>query len=106
MSVELYHRNIDALRRHLPPATLEKIDRPVTFPALVPEEDGGDINIDLGHTRLYAGGAGAYAKIEAARRLGLPVLMIDRPQMPPRHETHEIAQVMEWLAHAGTDLGV
>lgn len=53
-----------------------------------------------------SGGAGAHAKIEAARRLGLPVLMIDRPQVPPRHETHEIAQVMAWLAHAGTDLGV
>lgn len=53
-----------------------------------------------------SGGAGAYAKIEAARRLGLPVLMIDRPQVPPRQETHEIAQVIEWLAHAGTDLGV
>jgi precorrin-6A/cobalt-precorrin-6A reductase len=27
-----------------------------------------------------SGGRGAYAKIEAARRLGLPVIMIDRPQ--------------------------
>lgn len=53
-----------------------------------------------------SGGAGAFAKIEAARRLGLPVLMIDRPATPPRQETHDVAQVLEWLAHAGTDLGV
>ena len=79
MSVELYHRNIDALRRHLPPATLEKIDRPVTFPALVPEEDGGDINIDLGHTRLYAGGAGAYAAGQVARYLAKPSRLFVNP---------------------------
>ncbi|GLQ37517.1 precorrin-6A reductase [Rhizobium albus] len=29
-----------------------------------------------------SGGRGAYAKIEAARRLGLPVIMIDRPEQP------------------------
>jgi precorrin-6A/cobalt-precorrin-6A reductase len=29
-----------------------------------------------------SGGRGAYAKIEAARRMGLPVIMIDRPNSP------------------------
>ena len=30
------------------------------------------------------GGAGARAKLDAARALGLPVILIDRPQLPPR----------------------
>ncbi len=53
-----------------------------------------------------AGGSAAVAKIVAARDLGLPVLMIDRPAPPARRETHELDNVMEWIAHAGADLGV
>jgi len=53
-----------------------------------------------------AGGPAAVAKIVAARELGLPVLMIDRPALPRRRETHDVEAVMHWIAHAGTDLGV
>lgn len=53
-----------------------------------------------------AGGTGAVAKIEAARALGLPVVMIDRPVLPARREVHAVDDVMAWLAHASTDLGV
>lgn len=53
-----------------------------------------------------AGGTGAYAKIEAARRLGLPVIMIDRPAIPPRQEVATPQEVMDWLVHAGTERGV
>jgi precorrin-6A/cobalt-precorrin-6A reductase len=53
-----------------------------------------------------SGGTGAYAKIAAARALGLPVVMIDRPAAPDRSELHEVAAVLEWIAHTGTDLGV
>ncbi|MEQ5870792.1 cobalt-precorrin-6A reductase [Sagittula sp. NFXS13] len=53
-----------------------------------------------------AGGTGAQAKLIAARDLGLPVLMIDRPAIPQRAEAHSIEAVMHWLDHAGTDLGV
>ena len=53
-----------------------------------------------------SGGTGAYAKIEAARRLGLPVLMIDRPALPDRREAGTPAEVMGWIAHTGTDRGV
>ncbi len=53
-----------------------------------------------------AGGTGAYAKIAAARRLQLPVIMIDRPPMPPRTEAHSVAEVLAWISHAGADLGV
>ena len=52
-----------------------------------------------------AGGTGAYAKIAAARALGLPVIMIDRPAIPERKEAYSVADVMAWLGH-GADLGV
>ena len=53
-----------------------------------------------------AGGDAAYSKIAAARSLGLPVLMIDRPAMPARPEVHDTGSVLNWIAHPGTDLGV
>jgi precorrin-6A/cobalt-precorrin-6A reductase len=45
-----------------------------------------------------AGGTGAVAKITAARSLKLPVLMIDRPALPPRRVAHDVAGVMAWLS--------
>ena len=53
-----------------------------------------------------AGGTGAYAKIAAARDLGLPVIMINRPAIPARLEASRVAQVMAWLDHASTERGV
>ncbi len=53
-----------------------------------------------------SGGTGAYAKIAAANTLGLPVIMIDRPAPPSRHEVTDIAAALDWIAHTGTDLGV
>lgn len=51
-----------------------------------------------------AGGSGAAAKLEAARALGLPVILIDRPTLPARKVVATIPEVMGWLSHA--DLGV
>ncbi|SDC37349.1 cobalt-precorrin-6A reductase [Ruegeria marina] len=53
-----------------------------------------------------AGGTGARAKLDAARDLGLPVLMIDRPVLPSRTELHDTGDVIRWLAHSGVNLGV
>jgi precorrin-6A/cobalt-precorrin-6A reductase len=50
-----------------------------------------------------AGGAGAVAKILAARTLGIPVIMIDRPKLPDRPLRRTVAEVMDWLH---TRLGV
>ncbi|MCX7286338.1 MAG: cobalt-precorrin-6A reductase [Rhodobacterales bacterium] len=44
-----------------------------------------------------AGGKGAVAKIAAARALGLPVLMIERPLLPPRLVAQGVPAVMAWL---------
>ncbi|MBP0484894.1 cobalt-precorrin-6A reductase [Sagittula salina] len=57
-----------------------------------------------------AGGTGARAKLDAARDLGLPVLMIDRPALPARAEAHDVETVIDWLGHSApgstTNLGV
>ncbi|MCP1131676.1 precorrin-6A/cobalt-precorrin-6A reductase, partial [Robbsia andropogonis] len=46
-----------------------------------------------------AGGSGARAKLDAARELGLPVVMIDRPFIPPRSQVASVAAVLDWLDH-------
>ncbi|WJT00691.1 cobalt-precorrin-6A reductase [Novosphingobium humi] len=46
-----------------------------------------------------AGGTGAQAKLIAARELGLPVLMIERPAMPDRREMFRPEDVLDWIAH-------
>jgi precorrin-6A/cobalt-precorrin-6A reductase len=44
-----------------------------------------------------AGGTGAEAKILAARVLGIPVFMIERPELPDRPVCRTVAEVMDWL---------
>lgn len=66
----------------------------------------GDIELMRRHgTELVvsknAGGSGARAKLDAARQLELPVLMIDRPAVPQRTEMATTLQVLDWLAHSG-----
>lgn len=53
-----------------------------------------------------AGGAGAEAKLAAARALRLPVILIDRPALPPRNRAATVEEVMRWLSHARTERGV
>ncbi|MBK1687831.1 cobalt-precorrin-6A reductase [Rubrivivax gelatinosus] len=51
-------------------------------------------------TRLVtknAGGEGARAKLDAARTLGLPVIVVDRPALPPRASVETVAEVLAWL---------
>lgn len=49
-----------------------------------------------------AGGSGAEAKLVAARLLGLPVVMIDRPALPPRHDVFTPGAVLDWVAETAT----
>lgn len=64
-----------------------------------------DHRIDLVVSK-NSGGTGAVAKIAAARALGLPVIMIDRPALPKRQEVHDVDAVLSWLRSHGADLGV
>lgn len=44
-----------------------------------------------------AGGGGARAKLDAARALALPVILIDRPVVPARALARSVEAVMGWL---------
>ncbi|MCK1278097.1 cobalt-precorrin-6A reductase [Bradyrhizobium sp. 61] len=46
-----------------------------------------------------SGGDGARAKIDAARMLGLPVIMIERPELPDRQRVESVTEIMQWLGH-------
>ena len=46
-----------------------------------------------------SGGNGARAKIDAARELGIPVIMIARPALPDRPRVESVEQAMAWLGH-------
>jgi precorrin-6A/cobalt-precorrin-6A reductase len=61
--------------------------------------------IDLLVTK-NAGGAATRGKLDAARELGIGVLMIARPDLPDRAEAVGVAQVLAWLDHVGTERGV
>jgi precorrin-6A/cobalt-precorrin-6A reductase len=47
-----------------------------------------------------SGGAGAESKLTAARELGLPVILIDRPAIAARHSVGDVNAVLQWLAVA------
>lgn len=80
---------------------------PLPFPAEVvvargPFDVAGDTALMQAHgtevvVAKNAGGKGAVAKIAAARALALPVVMIDRPLIPPRRVARTVAEVMAWL---------
>ncbi len=53
-----------------------------------------------------AGGTGAAAKLVAARALGLPVILIDRPTLPPRTTAASVTDILAWLGHGSTERGV
>ena len=54
--------------------------------------------VDLLVTR-NSGGSGARAKIDAARELGIPVIMIARPALPERPRVESVQETMAWLGH-------
>ena len=44
-----------------------------------------------------AGGTAAQSKLIAARELGIPILMIERPVIPERNELFDLDAVIDWL---------
>ncbi|RZJ60741.1 MAG: cobalt-precorrin-6A reductase [Acidovorax sp.] len=46
-----------------------------------------------------AGGEATRGKLDAARALGLPVVMVQRPALPQRARTEDVGAVMHWLRH-------
>jgi precorrin-6A/cobalt-precorrin-6A reductase len=97
------------------PPTLPRHRLVVDRGPFTPEDDAALLRahaIDLVVCK-NAGGRGAEAKLIAARQLGLPVLMIDRPALPERREVTRPEEVLAWLgyglghdAEPGTERGV
>jgi precorrin-6A/cobalt-precorrin-6A reductase len=44
-----------------------------------------------------SGGSMTQAKLEAARQLNLPVLMVQRPRIPPALTVSDRSAVVDWL---------
>jgi precorrin-6A/cobalt-precorrin-6A reductase len=44
-----------------------------------------------------SGGAATYAKVEAARNLGLPVVMVQRPDKPDVEQTVRLETALAWI---------
>jgi precorrin-6A/cobalt-precorrin-6A reductase len=89
---------------------VDMAENPLPFPsseiiiARGPFTIEGDLELMRGRRVAWlvtrnSGGGGARAKIDAARSLGIPVIMIARPRMPERRTVSTIDDVMAWLAH-------
>ena len=99
------------LRMVEPPATPPSMPDHTLVIARGPFDEASDRELIQHHeidlvVSKNSGGAGAYAKIGAARALGLPVLMINRPRLPTRREVSEVDEVIAWLHHTDTERGV
>ncbi|MEZ5797554.1 MAG: cobalt-precorrin-6A reductase [Paracoccaceae bacterium] len=93
-----------------PPEGPLPLPRTTAVIARGPFDVAGDTALmrDHGITHVVAknaGGAGAEAKLIAARALCLPVILIDRPALPPRVEVAGVAAVMGWLGHPAPTAG-
>jgi precorrin-6A/cobalt-precorrin-6A reductase len=44
-----------------------------------------------------SGGEATYAKVVAARELGIPIIMVQRPVMPEGEKVTSIAEAIAWL---------
>jgi precorrin-6A/cobalt-precorrin-6A reductase len=86
-------------------------ERGHTVIARGPFTEAGDIALLQQHgiTHIVAknsGGSGAEAKLVAARALGLPVILIDRPAIPPRPTVACFDEVLPWIGRHHDDTGV
>ena len=51
----------------------------------------------LGFVTRYSGTDATYPKLEAARSLGLPVVMVERPVLPPAPLAHSLDEIVAFL---------
>ncbi|MEA3214605.1 MAG: precorrin-6A/cobalt-precorrin-6A reductase [Acidimicrobiia bacterium] len=99
---------------HFVVRTIEPID-PGLFADAVTIRERGPFDLEgelalLGEHRIEAvvsknsGGEATAAKLEAARMLGLPVVMVRRPMGPPARTVPGVADALRWLS--GVAVGV
>jgi len=99
------HRNdLFALARMIEPPATALPDRWQLVLARPPQSADEEIALFQAHriTHLVtknSGGTRAHAKIEAARRLGLPVLMVERPSLPEAETAGSVEDLVTRLRH-------
>jgi len=87
---------------------VDQPEREIPFPSydLVVDRGPFDLQTDLDLLKRFkidviisknAGGTGAFTKIQAARDLGLSVIMIDRPTLPGRNVVADERTALNWL---------
>ncbi len=86
-----------------PPAAPLPLARHELILARGPFEEGDEAALLQTHridavVSKNSGGGATYGKILAARRLGLPVVMIARPPAPPGEEVASVEAAAEWIA--------
>lgn len=84
-----------------PPGDLPLPDA-VAVVARGPFDLAGDVALMRDHAITHvvaknAGGSGARAKLEAARELGLPVILIARPDVAARQVFAQVEDVLHWI---------
>ena len=100
------------LLRLVDPDKVAALPDATTIIARGPFTTGGDLALMRTHAiqiivARNAGGDGARAKLDAARALGLPVILIDRPACPAGRVTAAtLAGVIDWLTGHSAPLGV
>ncbi len=91
-------RFVDAPQGELPLPNAEVIVSRGPFTLQADRELMASRKIDILVAR-NSGGSGARAKIDAARELRIPVIMVARPALPARPQVESVEEVMAWLAH-------
>jgi precorrin-6A/cobalt-precorrin-6A reductase len=97
--------------------SVDPIDPPLALPRVEYRLGRGPFNLAdetamLAHHRIdvvvakNSGGSATYAKIAAARTLGVPVLMLRRPVLLFVPEVTPVAAALNWLDHGPTRRGV
>ena len=98
-----------APQHHYLARTIEPVDGMTLPPQLELLRDRGPFGFDAEREIMsahkidvvvskHSGGAATYGKIAAARELGLPVVMIERPAKPCGHVLADAADAVRWLA--------
>ncbi|HAC51088.1 cobalt-precorrin-6A reductase [Sulfitobacter sp. HI0082] len=87
-----------------PPCDPLPLPRATVVLARGPFDVAGDTALMQTHAITHvvaknAGGSGARAKLDAARALGLPVILADRPVLPGEVAANDVTEVMHWLHH-------
>ena len=86
-----------------PPAQIDALPEHKLILARGPFSLAGELNL-MRSERIEtlvaknSGGGATYPKIEAARALGIPVVMVRRPEPPETEALHDLDLVMDWIA--------